>query len=356
MDIDYFPLLFLFRVHAALLKRQRSDKSIELAQSLEILFMRTKGDKRRASLRSVDEMELREEYPTNSSKSAGFQNNHVSSVEAYENNPAFAEDMLRLELEASQFDDNGAGMLQGEAVEEEFYKGISGLQDALDEMELHLPKSTDFTPNMSNYDFSHELLGYDGGVEVREDVDFIEEFLQNVPSVVDEERTSSLMSGGSDSSLEGASRLEIEEMEASEPLNKLQKECERRKANNKGLQNQCVVEGSPVRLLVDVARAIVAGDRETSQYLLKRLSNVASAYGTMTQRLSVYFLKGLNEKIANENPEVDINGRINGDPLIYSQLSLDQLPEKEMESETIGKPLMESFEVTACRPNWAFYC
>ncbi|CAI5520709.1 unnamed protein product [Closterium sp. Naga37s-1] len=61
--------------------------------------------------------------------------------------------------------------------------------------------------------------------------------------------------------------------------------------------------GDPIALLVSVAKAIVSGDQARVHQLLSSLNEVASVYGTVTQRLSAYFLEGLIARVAGAPPK-----------------------------------------------------
>eukprot|EP00897_Mesotaenium_endlicherianum_P003963 jgi/Mesen1/3595/ME000020S03122 len=54
-----------------------------------------------------------------------------------------------------------------------------------------------------------------------------------------------------------------------------------------------LMRDDPVELLVEVAKAIVAGDTRATRATLTQLNQVASIYGNAAQRLSAYFLAGL---------------------------------------------------------------
>ncbi|CAI6002044.1 unnamed protein product [Closterium sp. NIES-64] len=66
---------------------------------------------------------------------------------------------------------------------------------------------------------------------------------------------------------------------------------------------ECAKKGDPIALLVSVAKAIVSGDQARVHQLLSSLNDVASVYGTVTQRLSAYFLEGLIARVAGAPPK-----------------------------------------------------
>ncbi|GJP50809.1 hypothetical protein CLOM_g9971 [Closterium sp. NIES-68] len=66
---------------------------------------------------------------------------------------------------------------------------------------------------------------------------------------------------------------------------------------------ECAKKGDPIALLVSVAKAIVTGDQTRVHQLLSNLNEVASVYGTVTQRLSAYFLEGLIARVAGAPPK-----------------------------------------------------
>ncbi|CAI5507386.1 unnamed protein product [Closterium sp. Naga37s-1] len=66
---------------------------------------------------------------------------------------------------------------------------------------------------------------------------------------------------------------------------------------------ECAKKGDPIGLLVSVAKAIVSGDQARVHQLLSSLNEVASVYGTVTQRLSAYFLEGLIARVAGAPPK-----------------------------------------------------
>eukprot|EP00271_Cylindrocystis_brebissonii_P014198 TRINITY_DN35475_c0_g1_i1.p1 TRINITY_DN35475_c0_g1~~TRINITY_DN35475_c0_g1_i1.p1 ORF type:complete len:792 (+),score=122.63 TRINITY_DN35475_c0_g1_i1:112-2487(+) len=61
-------------------------------------------------------------------------------------------------------------------------------------------------------------------------------------------------------------------------------------------------ESNPIELLVKVANAIVAGEKDAAHKYLEQLHDVASIYGDASQRLSAYFLEGLTARITGEMP------------------------------------------------------
>lgn len=278
-------------------------------------------------------------------------------------------------------------------VEEDFFRGLEGLQDAFSEMEQLLNGGN----NLSEADVDKEhyvstdesngigkisqslTLRHEGLDSEGEEGDLFSEYMWengfDQPStgleLLDTNINEENINEESPTERSGDSYLTLEELHANESLAKITKECDRRKAIGSKVaieksqngstdvsqgkeENYQQAGGSAIELLIEVAKAIVSEDQSKVDGLLKKLDEVASVYGDAQQRLSAYFLEGFMAKMSGHKSDgkslVSKEGCSSGcsqEGNFFAEESsiVEVNGNKSSSCKQDVKPLLEAFEV-----------